>query len=170
MFYKNLNVKNNFILLISISVFFFVFRLIPHPPNFTPVIALTMYGTIFFGTRSLPYIILAFAITDLFIGFHSLLFFTWGSLAFIGIFSKFYKHFVTRIAGCFFSALFFYILTNFGVWLLSELYEPNLNGIISCYILAIPFFANTLFSTLLIGLIIELFFSLQKKSLKLNVK
>ena len=170
MFYRNLNTKNNLILFVSLIVFFYLFRLIPHPPNFTPVIALTMYGSIFFGIRSLPYIILAFAFTDLFIGFHSLLFFTWGSLAFIGIFSKLCKHFMTRIVGCFLSALFFYIFTNFGVWISSEFYENNLNGLISCYILAIPFFANTLFSTLLFGLLIEFFFSFQKKSLKFNIK
>ena len=145
MFYRNLNTKNNLILFVSLIVFFYLFRLIPHPPNFTPVIALTMYGSIFFGIRSLPYIILAFAFTDLFIGFHSLLFFTWGSLAFIGIFSKLCKHFMTRIVGCFLSALFFYIFTNFGVWISSEFYENNLNGLISCYILAIPFLLTHFF-------------------------
>ena len=54
-------------------------RIIPHAPNFTPIIAMTLYGPIFFGYRSIPFIILAFAISDIFLGFHKLLLFTWGS-------------------------------------------------------------------------------------------
>ena len=66
-------------------------RVIPHPPNFTPVIALSLYLPIFFGIWSIPFCILGFAITDYFIGFHSLLIWTWGSLVLVGLVSRFSK-------------------------------------------------------------------------------
>ena len=65
-----------------------LFRIVPHPPNFTPIIALSLYLPILFGFWSIPFIILGFATTDYFIGFHSLLIWTWGSLAIIGFISK----------------------------------------------------------------------------------
>ena len=59
-------------------------RFIPHPPNFTSLIALSFYLPAIFGIKFIPAIIFAFLITDLVIGFHSLIFFTWGSVLIIG--------------------------------------------------------------------------------------
>ena len=67
------------------------FRYIPHLPNFTPVLAMTFYGTIIFGRSSLIYILLAYAISDLFIGFHNQLIWTWGSLFLIGFIGPYFK-------------------------------------------------------------------------------
>ena len=58
------NIKSKFFLFIGIVIFIFLFRYIPHPPNFTPVIALTAYTSIFFGVRSSIFVIAAFAISD----------------------------------------------------------------------------------------------------------
>ena len=167
--YKS-NIKRYGILTLSLSLFFYIFRYVPHPPNFTPVIAVTLYTSIFFGSRSLPFIILAYAITDFFIGFHNLLLFTWGSLTLIGIFNRLYNSFFTRIIGIFLSSLIFFIFTNFGVWVLSDMYSNNIYGLISCYIMAIPFFANTLISTMFFGLLLELFILCKKKLPKFYVK
>ena len=87
------------------------FRIVPHPPNFTPIIALSLYLPILFGFWSIPFILLGFAITDYFIGFHSLLIWTWGSLAVIGLISKFGESVFTRLLMSFISALIFFILT-----------------------------------------------------------
>ena len=57
-----------------------VSRFIPHPPNFTSLIALSFYVPAIFGKRSIPIVLISFLITDLFIGFHNTLFFTWGSV------------------------------------------------------------------------------------------
>ena len=45
-------------------------RFIPHPPNFTSLMALSFYVPAILGIRYLPALILSFLITDLFIGFH----------------------------------------------------------------------------------------------------
>ena len=55
-------------------------RFIPHPPNFTSLLALSFYVPAVLGLRFIPALIISFVITDLFIGFHGLAFFTWGSV------------------------------------------------------------------------------------------
>ena len=54
-------------------------RFIPHPPNFTSLLALSFYVPALLGIRYLP-VLLAFILTDLVIGLHSVTFFTWGSV------------------------------------------------------------------------------------------
>ena len=133
-----------------------LFRVVPHPPNFTPIIALSLYLPILFGLWSIPFIILGFAITDFFIGFHSLLIWTWSSLAIIGFISKFCKNIFSRLIMSFISSLIFFIISNFGVWATGSFYELNLQGLIYCYIMAIPFFTNTLLSTILFACLFEI--------------
>ena len=60
-------------------------RFIPHPPNFTALIALGFYIPAFFGLRFIPIVTICFAITDIFLGFHSIIIFTWGSILLIGL-------------------------------------------------------------------------------------
>ena len=45
-------------------------RFIPHPPNFTSLLALSFYVPAILGIRYLPALVISFVITDLFIGFH----------------------------------------------------------------------------------------------------
>jgi hypothetical protein len=136
-------------------------RFIPHPPNFTSLLALSFYIPAFLGLSYLPILILSFIITDLFIGFHNAALFTWGSIIFIGLGSKFFtKTIFTRILGSLFGAFIFFIITNFGVWT-TGVYSYNISGLIQCYLLAIPFFAYTLISTFIFSTIIETFYKIK---------
>ena len=65
-------------------------RFIPHPPNFTSLIALSFYVPVFLGIRYLPVLIISFAITDFIIGYHSGTHWTWGSVFLIGLMSTFF--------------------------------------------------------------------------------
>ena len=64
-----------------------VSRFLPHPPNFTSLIALSFYVPALLGIKFLPAVVLSFVLTDIFIGFHNTLFFTWGSVITIGFIS-----------------------------------------------------------------------------------
>ena len=142
---------------ISIGILFAlaVSRFIPHPPNFTSLIALSFYVPALLGLKFLPFVLFSFIFTDIIIGFHNTLFFTWGSVLIIGMLSKYiYGSTFKRLCGACVGALLFFIITNFGVWL-SGFYGYNLEGIIKCYVLAIPFFGYTLISTILFSTIIE---------------
>ena len=67
-----------------------VSRFIPHPPNFTSLIALSFYIPAIFGRKYIAAVILSFFLTDLVIGFHSVTLFTWGSVLIIGLMAKFF--------------------------------------------------------------------------------
>ena len=155
-----------FYIFIGIFIALAASRFIPHPPNFTSLIALSFYVPAIFGVKFIPFILISFVITDLFIGFHSLLFFTWGSVVIIGFISKFFsKKLSTRILGTLICSFIFFFVTNFGVWV-SGVYGYSISSLINTYIIAIPFFGNTLIATVFYTLLIELISSLYLKNKK----
>ena len=130
-------------------------RFIPHPPNFTSLLALSFYVPALLGVRFIPALLISFAITDLVIGFHTTTLFTWGSVLLIGFMSGYFTNNVmTRIPGALLGALVFFIITNFGVWT-NGMYGYNIEGLVTCYTMAIPFFAYSLISTLIFSTLIE---------------
>jgi len=133
-------------------------RFIPHPPNFTSLLALSFYVPAILGLRYLPVLLISFALTDIVIGYHSGTFYTWGSVFLIGLIASFFsKTLITRMSGALFGALIFFIFTNLGVWI-SGMYGLTLEGLITCYTLAIPFFAYSVISTLIFSFLIEIFY------------
>ena len=146
---------NYFKVSLGIFVALAVSRFIPHPPNFTSLLALSFYIPALIGLRYLPALIVSFVITDLVIGFHGTTLFTWGSVVVIGLGSKYFiSSIFTRIFGALLGACLFFLITNFGVWSLGS-YGYGLNGFILCYVLALPFFGYTLISTFIFSGIIE---------------
>ena len=140
-------------------------RFIPHPPNFTSLIALSFYVPAIFGIRYIPVVILALLFTDLIIGFHSTMLFTSGSIILIGLISEYFnKSILFRISGAFTGAAIFFLISNFGVWLGGS-YGYNIDGFLSCYILALPFFGYTVLSTLIFSVIIETVYRLYQKKI-----
>ena len=130
-------------------------RFIPHPPNFTSLLALSFYVPVFLGLSYLPVLLVGFIFTDLIIGFHAVTIFTWGSVILIAIGSRFFaKSILNRICGSLLGVCLFFIITNFGVWSLGS-YGYSINGIIKCYILALPFFGYSLISTFIFAGAIE---------------
>jgi hypothetical protein len=133
-------------------------RLIVHSWNFTPVIAIALFGGVYLKKKQailLPLVL--FAVTDIILGFHKTMFFTWGSavvIAMIGMWAKENKNFKTILGSGLVSAILFFVVTNFGVWLVSGMYPLTLAGLSECFILAVPFFRNTLASTLVYGVIL----------------
>ena len=138
-------------------------RFIPHPPNFTSLIALSFYVPLFLGKRFIPALLICFIITDIFIGFHTIVVFTWGSIIIISLTSYlFQKNIYMRIIGAICGSLVFYIISNFGVWSLGS-YGYSFDGLLICYIAAIPFYSNTLISTILYSVLIEAVNTVYKK-------
>jgi hypothetical protein len=147
---------------ISLGIFLILAasRFVPHPPNFTSLLALSFYVPAVFGIRYVPIVILALLLTDSIIGFHSTMIFTLSSVGIIGIISKYFnKSIYFRIFGALTSAVIFFLISNFGVWV-SGSYGYDLNGFLTCYLLAIPFFTNTILSTLIFSVVIEFIYNL----------
>ena len=135
-------------------------RLIPHPPNFTPIIAVAIMSGYFFKNVYLSFItmLISILLADIFIGFYKHMFFVYSSLFLITfIFFKISHkiNFKNLFIFSLFGSFIFFLVSNFGVWTSGVIspvtnlpYEKNLNGLINCYFLAIPFFRNTLLSTI----------------------
>lgn len=132
-------------------------RLIPHPPNFTPVLAAALFcGTLYARpSHTLLIPLLGMAIGDLVLGFHDQIWAVYLSIAVcVGLGRWMLASpgvLATLAAGISGSALFF-LLTNFAVWLQGDLYPLTAAGLLACYVAAIPFFHHTLIATLLFGL------------------
>ncbi len=147
----------NFIIISFISII--ITRLIPHPPNFTSAIAIGFYLPALFGLKFLLVSLTAYILSDLVIGTHELILFTWGSLILVGIFSRYFNNIYTRMIGVTLACIIFYLVSNFGVWLLSNFYTNDFSGLILCYLMGLPFLQNSLIGTLFISTLIELIIS-----------
>ena len=139
-------------LAILLLVFGITMRFMPHAPNFTPVTALALFGGVYLSRRyAVLFPLFLMMISDLFIGMHNTIFFTWGSfilIALIGVWIRNRKNAMTILGASIFSAIIFFVVTNFGAWL-TDLYPHTLKGLSTCYTLAIPFFRSTFLSSLL---------------------
>ena len=131
-------------------------RLMFHTPNFTPVVALALFGGFYLKKKYAVFLpILFMIITDAFLGWHQTIPFTWGSVALIaclGLWVKNYKSIPVTFGSSLLSAIIFFVVTNFGAWIF--MYPHTAEGFVSCYIAAIPFFRNTLISTLLYSVVL----------------
>ncbi|HET6244560.1 MAG: hypothetical protein H0V01_08660 [Bacteroidetes bacterium] len=127
-------------------------RLLPHPPNFTPVAAIALFGGAYLSRKfALLIPIVAMLIADLFLGFHDTMWAVYLSLILItliglGLASR--VKIVTVIGCSLVSSVLFFIVTNFAVWLGSPYYSQDISGLITCYISAIPFFNYTILGDL----------------------
>ena len=144
-------------------------RLIPHPPNFTPIIAVAIMSSFFFKNiyLSIFVLLISMLLGDIFIGFYYNMIFVYLSLIFIVlIFFQVNKKisFKSLFIFGFVGSFIFYLFSNFGVWMLGNLYSKDLKGLVECYVLAIPFFKNTFFSTLIFSYSAYLVHNFYKKA------
>ena len=125
-------------------------RLLPHPANFAPITAIALFGGSVLPKKIAIWVPLgAMVISDAVIGFYSLMPLIWLCYLLIALASSRWlrpAHLprgITLVVG---SSVFFYLVTNFGVWAMSGMYTHTWSGLVNCYVLAIPFFRNTLLS------------------------
>lgn len=141
------------ILLVILGIFS---RVIVHTPQFTATLAVALFAGMYLNKR-LAWIVPVgmMLVTDVILGFHDTMLFTYGSMlgiSAIGIFLKNRKSYLNVFAGSIGAALLFFVVTNFGAFL--SLYPRTWGGLYECYILAIPFFRSTLLSTVAYSLVL----------------
>ncbi len=152
--------KNPGIIIVAILVVIAALsRLLPHPPNFTPIGGMALFGAAYFNKKQLAFIIplVALWISDLIL--NNLVYgayydgFSWMGMpmvyaAFIlialmgTVVIKKVKFSNVIIASLIASSIFF-LLTNLSAWWISPIYPKTLLGIGEAYIAGIPFFLNT---------------------------
>ena len=157
----------NLSLLIGIMFIAALTRLLPHPPNFSPILAIGIFGAAHFTKKWHALFISIFAIwfSDLIINnyiYTTSLQFVWfykgfqwqyGSYLSIILLNIYVfknnislsKTFGTAVG----SGAIFFLVSNFGVWIGSGMYSKNIIGLLACYTAGIPFLQNTIISNLL---------------------
>ena len=137
-------------------------RLFPHPLNFAPLGAMSLFGAAYLSDKKFAFILpmVAMFISDLFINnimyasyYNDFTLFTpgfgwiYGSIAVIVIIGLVFLKKVTlpRVIGSsLIASIAFFVISNFGVWLSDPDYPLNFAGLLLCYDMALPFFKNTI--------------------------
>ena len=164
--FVSLVMKKNILLIVALIVIGILGRIIPHPANFTPIIAIALLASHVFKNKWIVILtpLMAMWISDLVINnylyagyYDSLLIvssgFLWiyGAIICIALLGTVLikKVQVSSIALSSISgSLIFFLVTNFGVWISGAMYPKSLFGLIECYTLALPFFGNSLIGDL----------------------
>jgi len=130
---------------LMIVVIGIVMRFLPHPANVTPIAAIALFAGAYLNRKYVLWVPLAIiVISDLVIGLHDVVLYTWGSfllIGLIGMWVKGNKRLLNIGLASVASSSLFFIVTNFGVWM--QWYPRNLQGLANCYMLALPFYRNT---------------------------
>ena len=127
-----------------------VLRLVPHPPNFTPIGAMALFSGAYLGRRGAIALVAplgALLLSDLVLGFYRGMPTVYFSVALIVLLGGMALKRVSPIrvgAAAIASSVLFFVITNLGMWLFSGIYPRTLAGFEACYVAAIPFFQNTL--------------------------
>lgn len=142
--------------LIAVVVLAALTRLPPHPPNFSPAVALALFSGVVLADRSLALAVSlgSMLLADVILGFHNTMVFVYVAMALVVIGGGFIRRRrgLLQLAGAGFAgSIAFFVITNAGVWLMGDLYSHTWDGLIACYVAALPFFYNTVLSTLLYG-------------------
>ena len=125
-----------------------VLRLLPHPPNFTPIGAMALFSGAMFGRRPIAFAapLGALLLSDLVLGFYhgqATVYFSVALIAMIGMGALRHLSLLRVVGAALASSILFFAITNFGMWLFSGFYPRTVAGLEACYVAAIPFFQNT---------------------------
>jgi hypothetical protein len=139
-------------------------RLLPHPPNFSPVEAIALFGGAYFARRSAAVWVplVAMFASDLALGLVNggiywsyflsagyLLVYACIALSAVLGFGLRGRVGVLRVgAYSLLGSVLFFVVTNFGAWLGSPMYPQTGAGLAAAYVAGIPFFQYTLLGTL----------------------
>ena len=185
---KKLNLQTGILSIIILLAAFT--RIMPHPPNFSPMAAIGLFGAAHFEKKWQAFFIplLGIWLSDLVINNYI---YSSSATNFVWFYNGFYWQYISYVliifAGLFIfkkgvslsktfggivgSSGLFFLVSNFGVWTVSGMYPKNLAGLISCYTAGVPFMNNTiisdfLFTTVLFGS----YYLLQSEYSSLKVK
>ncbi|EMP06881.1 hypothetical protein LEP1GSC124_1013 [Leptospira interrogans serovar Pyrogenes str. 200701872] len=137
-------IRSKSLIVFSLILIAVASRYLPHPANFTPILAISLFAGAHFASKRLSLFlpVCALLISDLLIGFHDQMIPVYGiSLLLVvagwrlRISSSVSKIALWSLSG----SVLFFLVTNFYVWL-AGYYSYDLNGLVQCFIMAVPFF------------------------------
>lgn len=161
--------RKNLLIAIGLVLFAVATRLIPHLPtldpiigknipNFSPIMALALFGGAFFNDKRLAYAVplTALFLSDALLGFYPTIWAVYLAFAIgvsIGFLLRKRASAGRIIAFSLTSSVIFFLITNFAHWLMFAPYYAT-ETFIQCYIDAIPFFRNAVLGDLVYSAVI----------------
>ena len=140
-------------IVVGFLVFGILSRLVPHPWNVTPVTAIALFGGAVLPRGWSLWLPLAIVgISDVLIGWHATVPFTWGAVLLISLLGWWLRPRPSAgrvLAGTLAGSVLFFLVSNFGVWLVGDIYPRTAAGVWSCYVAALPFFRNSVVADLI---------------------
>ena len=152
-------IEPRFALLCGFILLAVLYRILPHPPNFSPVAAMALFAGAKFARFPIA-LVMTFAmllLSDLFLGFYDGMLFVYGgmlSICLIGLSLRKNISLLKFLGGTLGATFAFFLISNFGVWWMTDLYPNTASGLLACYLAAIPFMQHSLLSNLLFGVVL----------------
>ena len=176
---RQMKERNILVIALVLVILSTITRLIPHPFNFTPVVAILLFSTYAFkGNYKFIVPIAAIVISDLFIelqhgyGFHSGTWLVYGAYIAIWALASFmlkHNNLVRNMATAALGSILFFLVTNFAFFypeapLGSVIgYPHNLQGVIASYTAGIPFFRNMFIGDIIFSVSLFAIYDFSKK-------
>lgn len=164
--------------------FFFIFglvltgvlsRLLPHPPNFTSMNAIALFGAFYFGNQWLSFFVvsLTMILSDLVLGYHPCMSFVYLSFGLIGFLGNSLKKNssslnISKIS--ILSSFLFFAVTNFGDWVMLTTYPKTIEGLALCYAAGVPFISYQILGDLTFSLLFFKLYAMMTSRLENGVK
>lgn len=141
-----------------------LFRLLPHPYNFTPIGAMALFGGCTIANKRMAFVIplLAMLLSDVLLqlingtGFHQGMIWVYGSFALItslGFLLCGREQRQTIMVASLVGSIMFFVITNFGQWA-TGYYGYTAEALQKSFIMGIPFFRGTIMGDLFYNLVL----------------
>ena len=135
-------------LLVALIVAAAALRLAPHPANFSPIAAMSLFGGAYLTNRAAGFLapLAALFLSDLVLGLYAHMEIVYAAMALsvcLGWLLRSNRSPLRVATVALASSILFFAVTNFAVWAFGTLYPRSLEGLLACYTAAIPFFQNS---------------------------
>jgi len=122
-------------------------RLVPHPWNFTPIIAIGLFAGVHARKASTGILatLLALVLSDAVLGFYPGFWYVYAALLIPVLLGRLIHDRSSAgvvAAAALTSRLSFFVITNFMVWATDQMYPHTIGGLSACYLAGIPFYRN----------------------------
>lgn len=142
-----------FCVLAGICVTAIAARLLPHPANFTPIVAIALFGGAHFTRPAVAFAVplVAMLLSDAALelmfgwGFHTempVVYASFAAVVGIGFLLSGRRRVLPIAVATLASSTLFYLTTNLAVWAMGTTYPRTPTGLVACYVAAVPFFGN----------------------------
>lgn len=172
---ERFSAKNNWLWVALLTIGAMLTRILPHPPNVTPMTAICIFSGMALGFRLLTFLLPLFVLyasdflinntigrawitdTSEIIWWTDFMNWTYGSYILIILISAFVLKKATSrsiIVTAFGSGLLFFLLTNFSSWVGYSFYPKSFSGLLLCYEAGLPFLRFSIIGDIVFALIL----------------